>query len=71
MTIKELINILKEFPEDMEVVDSSYCDIESVHKKTWTHTYYTDKPDKQVAVIKHKEFNEELDEEDFYYENIW
>lgn len=53
MTVKELIDILKEFPEDMEVMDMSFMDIESVCEKTWVHSNYPyDKPDKQVAIIK-------------------
>lgn len=52
MTIRELINKLKEFPEDMEVVDTMYMDIESVYEGTWIHTNYPyDKPDKQVVII--------------------
>lgn len=52
MTVKELINKLREFPEDMEVMDMSLTDIESVYETTWTHTNYPyDKPDKQVVII--------------------
>lgn len=52
MTVKELIEKLKEFPEDMEVMDTMYYHIESVYEGTWTHTNYPyDKPDKQVVII--------------------
>ena len=52
MIVKELINKLKQFPEDMEVVDAAYMDIESVYEGTWTYTNYPyDKSDKQVVVI--------------------
>ena len=52
MTVKELINILKEFPEDTEVLDAAYMDIESVYETTWEHTNYPhDKLDKQVVII--------------------
>lgn len=52
MTVKELIDKLKQFPEDMEVMDTMYYDIESVYENTWTHTNYPyDKPDKQVVII--------------------
>lgn len=51
MTVKELINKLKEYPEDMEVM-VDYMDIESVYDGTWMHTNYPyDKPDKQVVII--------------------
>lgn len=52
MTVKELIDKLRQFPEDMEVMDTMYYDIESVYEGTWTHTNYPyDKPDKQVVII--------------------
>ena len=52
MTVKELIDKLKQFPEDMEVMDYLYMDIEDVHERTWEDTNYPyDKPDKQVVVI--------------------
>lgn len=52
MTVKQLIEILKEFPEDMEVMDTMYYGIESVYESTWTHTNYPyDIPDKQVVII--------------------
>lgn len=31
MTVKEMIEKLKEFPEDMEVVDDLYMDIEDIY----------------------------------------
>ena len=52
MTVKELIDKLKHFPEDMEVMDTTYMDIEDVCERTWMHTNYPyDKPDKQVVII--------------------
>ena len=52
MTVKELIDKLKQFPEDMEVMDAMYYDIENVYESTWTHTNHPyDKPDKQVVII--------------------
>ena len=52
VTVKELINKLKEFPEDMRVVDLGYDDIEDVYKGTWIHGNYPyDKPDEEVVVI--------------------
>lgn len=52
MTVKELICELSQFPEDMEVMDRGYDDIEKVYESTWTHTNYPyDKPDKQVIII--------------------
>lgn len=32
MTVKELIEKLKEFPEDMEVLNSEYLDVEKVYE---------------------------------------
>ena len=52
MTVEELINELEKFPEDMEVMDTMYMDIENVYDGTWIHTNYPyDKPDKQVVII--------------------
>ena len=52
MTVKELISKLKEFPDDMEVMDTMYMDIENVYEGTWTHMNYPyDKPNKQVVII--------------------
>ena len=53
MTVKELIYKLKQFPEDLEVMDINYMDIEKVYETTWEHTNYPyDKPDKQVVIIE-------------------
>ncbi len=52
MTVKELINILKMYPEDMRVAidDYIYDDIE-VTESTWVHNNYPyDKPD--VTYVK-------------------
>lgn len=52
MTVKELINELQKYPEDMEVMDMNYMDIEKVYETTLEHTNYPyDKPDKQVVII--------------------
>ena len=52
MTVKEMIEKLKEFPEDMKVVDDLYMDIEDVYIDTWEDINYPyDEPDKQVVVI--------------------
>lgn len=52
MTVGELIKGLEKFPKDMEVMDGSHMDIESVYEDTWIHTNYPyDKPDKQVVII--------------------
>lgn len=52
MTVEELIQKLEKFPKNMEVMDSSYIEIESVYEGTWTHTNYPyDKPDKKVVII--------------------
>lgn len=52
MTVKELIDRLKQFPEDMEVMDADYMDIEHVYEWTWMHTNFPyNKPDKQVVII--------------------
>ena len=51
MTVKELIDRLKNFPEDMEVVDE-YEEITDVYKGILMHNNYPyDKPDKEVVVI--------------------
>lgn len=52
MTVKELVDRLREFPEDMEVMCSGHMDIEEVFETTWQHTNYPyNKPDKQVVII--------------------
>ena len=52
MTVKELIDKLKEFPEDMRVVDSTYSDLDNVCKEIWIHTNYPyNKPDEEVVMI--------------------
>lgn len=52
MTVKELINYLKDFPQDMEVVDGCFDEIISVKQVTWEDTNYPYiKPDKQVCMI--------------------
>ena len=52
MTVKQLIEELKQFPENMEVMDTSYYDIENVYEGTWEDTNYPyNKPDKKVVII--------------------
>lgn len=52
MTVKELIKQLSQFPDDMEVLDACYKEIEYVYESTWTHSNYPyNKPDKQVVLI--------------------
>ena len=52
MLVGELIKELEKFPENMEVMDAGYMEIESVYEGTWIHTNYPyDKPDKQVVII--------------------
>ena len=52
MTVKELINKLKEFPEDMMVVDSAYNDLDNIYKRIWIHSNYPyNKPDEEVLMI--------------------
>ena len=52
MTVKQLIDILNQFSEDMEVMDASYLDIVNVYQGTWVDTNYPyNKPDKQVIII--------------------
>ena len=52
MTVKELIKQLSQFPDDMEVLDACYEEIEYVYESTWTHSNYPyNKPDKQGVLI--------------------
>lgn len=52
MTVKELIEKLKMFPDDFEVVDNMFEDV-SVYEVTWVHSNYPyDKEDRQVVMIK-------------------
>ena len=52
MTKQELIKLLEPFPDDMEVVDTTFYSIDGVQESTWEHTNYPyDKPDKQVIMI--------------------
>lgn len=53
MTVKELKHFLSNFPENMDVVDSSFDDIINVKEATWEDTNYPyTKPDKQVCMIE-------------------
>ena len=47
MTVKELINKLKEFPEDMRVTDYEYNDIQDVYENILAYN----KPNEEVVVI--------------------
>lgn len=52
MTVGEIIKELEKFPENMEVMDASYMEIESVYERTWIHTNYPYiKSDKKVIII--------------------
>lgn len=53
MTVKELIEELQKFPEDMEVLLADYETVEEVFEGTWTHTNYPyNKPDRQVVCLR-------------------
>lgn len=53
MTKKELIEKLEPFPDDMEVYDYSYMEVEDVKEGVWEHTNYPyDKPDKKIIIIE-------------------
>ena len=53
MTVSELIEKLKEFDQDLRVVDDCMLDIEDVVETTWVDSNYPyDKPDEQVVMIK-------------------
>lgn len=52
MTVKEVIEELQKFPQDMEVCDAFFEDVETVIEATYIHTNFPyDKPDKQVVII--------------------
>ena len=52
MTVGELIGKLEKFPNEMEVMDAGYMEIENVYEGTWTDTNYPyNKPNKQVVII--------------------
>lgn len=53
MIVKELIEKLKEFPEDMEVMNDMYMEIDNVRYGVWVHSNYPyNKPDRQVVIIE-------------------
>ena len=53
MTKKELIEKLEPFPDDMEVYDYLYMEVENVKEGVWTDTNYPyDKPDKKIIIIE-------------------
>ena len=54
MTVEELINTLKSFPQDMEVsIDYTGNEIENVSIKTWVHNNHPyNLPDKDYVVIE-------------------
>lgn len=37
MTVKELMEKLKEFPEDMKVINYDYLDIQKIYKDTFVY----------------------------------
>lgn len=52
MTVRELIEELSKYDDDMEVYDCSLNEVEEVAEKTWVHSNYPyNKPDKQIVVI--------------------
>ena len=53
MKVKELIEKLKEFDENLRVLDDCMLDIESVEERTWVDSNYPyTRPDEQVVVIE-------------------
>lgn len=53
MKVKDLIERLKEFDENLRVLDSYYLDIDVVEERTWVDSNYPyDKPDEQVVIIE-------------------
>lgn len=52
MTVKQLIENLQQFPEDMEVL-IDWDDIDIIKQVTWTHSNYPyNKPDKEVVLLQ-------------------
>ena len=49
MTVKELIEKLKEFPEDMRVVDTQYDEVVEIYNGTLTRTIFG-QPEKVVVL---------------------
>ena len=53
MTIKELMERLKEFSEDIKVIGACGMEIEGVYEGIWIHTNYPyNKLDEKVVIIK-------------------
>lgn len=53
MKVSELIEKLKRYDDNMEVYDSTGCEVENVRLTTWSHSNYPyNKPDKQIVVIE-------------------
>lgn len=53
MTVAELIDKLKEFPQDMEVVTDGFFAIEEIKIRTWTDGNYPyTQPDKDYVYIE-------------------
>lgn len=53
MSVNELIERLKKFDGDLEVVDMGYDDISDVAESTWVHSNFPyNLPDKKVIMIK-------------------
>ena len=53
MKVKELIEKLQQFDENLRVVDDYYLEIEKVEERTWVDSNYPyDRPDEQVVVIE-------------------
>ena len=53
MIVKELINKLKEFPQDMKVQTDGFIDIDDVKIHTWVHSNYPyNEPDENRVIIE-------------------
>lgn len=53
MTVKELIEKLKEFPQDMRVQTYDWLDIDNVEIKTWQDSNWPyDQPDEDRVIIE-------------------
>ena len=53
MIVKELINKLKEFPQDMKVQTDGFIDIDDIRIHTWVHSNYPyNEPDEDRVIIE-------------------
>lgn len=51
MTVRELIEELQKYPDDMKVVDGVYDDIKYVYENSWVHNYYPESNDLNEHVV--------------------